>query len=280
MRRLFGFLYKYRAFLTFLFLELFSVWLIVQNNTYQGAKFFNSSNRIAANILSTSGGVSDYFNLKEVNEDLASENAELRRRLLQMNESLYDLNIRETTDEQVINKYDFQAAKVIQNSVKNLDNYMTINKGRKDNVQPGMAVISSKGAVGKVKNVSRNFSVITSILHGDVQVSSSVKRTSDLATVEWDGLDPSYARLQYVPRHVNLEIGDTIVTSGFNAVFPPNIPIGYITEFDVREDQPFYDVRIKLSVNFNQLSHVYLVTNNLKAEQDSLKVTTINGNDK
>lgn len=276
MRRLFLFLYKYRAFLTFLFLELVSVWLIVQNNTFQGAKFFNSSNRLAANVLSTSGGVSDYFNLGQVNQQLAEENAELRRKLFQMTESLYDLNVSEIKDEQVVNKYNFQTAKVIHNSIDNFDNYITINRGLRDNVESGMAVISSQGVVGKVKSVSRNFSVITSVLHGSVQISSTVKRTGDLATTKWNGIDPNFASLLHVPRHITLDVGDTIVTSGFNAVFPPGIVIGYITEFDLSEGQPFYDVKIDLAVDFNQLSYVYLVSNNLKNEQDSLLENSIN----
>lgn len=280
MRRLFLFLYKYRAFLTFLLLELFSAWLIVKNNTFQGAKFFNSSNSIAAGILSTSGGVSEYFGLKEVNQELAAENAELRREVSQLKQSVYDINVAEIRDAQVINKYYFQSAKVIHNTVDNFDNYITIDKGQKDGIEPGMAVISSKGIVGKVKNVSRNFSVITSVLHGSVKVSSTVKRTGDLATTQWDGLNPNEANLKHIPKHVILNVGDTIVTSGFNAVFPPNTPIGYISTFDIKDGKPFYDVKIDLAVDFNQLAFVYLVRNNLKAEQDSLLYVTKYGNDK
>lgn len=276
MRRLFLFLYKYRAFLTFSVLELFSIWLIVQNNSFQGAKFFNSSNQMAANLLSTSGGISDYFNLVDVNEELAAENAALRRKVSQLKESFYDINVREIKDGQVLNKYDFQSAKVNHNSVDNFDNYITINKGWKDGVESGMAVISTNGVVGKVRNVSRNYAVITSLLHGSVQISSTIKRTKDLATTKWDGLDPRKATLLHVPRHVVLNQGDTIVTSGFNAVFPEDIPIGFISEFDIRDGKPFYDVKIDLAVDFNQLSFVYLIKNNLKKEQDSLLNVTIN----
>ncbi|MEL7004617.1 MAG: hypothetical protein AAFN93_18060 [Bacteroidota bacterium] len=115
MRRLFLFLYRYRAFLTFLFFELFCSWLIVQNNSFQGAKFFNSSNQLAAGVLSTSGGISDYFGLKEVNQQLADENAVLRYQISQMKQSLYDINVGEDTDYEVLNKFNFQTAKVIQN---------------------------------------------------------------------------------------------------------------------------------------------------------------------
>jgi len=280
MRRLFLFLYRYRAFLTFLFLELFSGWLIVQNNTFQGAKFFNSSNRLAAGILSTSGGVSDYFGLKDVNLQLADENARLRHQISQMKQSLYDINVGEDRDYPVINKFDFQTAKVIQNSIFYYDNYITINKGSDDGVEPGMAVISSKGVVGKVKNVSRNYAVINSLLHGSVQISSMLKRTNDLATTKWDGVDPYQADLNFIPRHVELYIGDTVVTSGYNAVFPPNTPIGYIAKFDTKEGKPFHDVKIDLAVDFNQLSYVYLVKNNLREEQDSLMNIIRGVNDK
>lgn len=275
MRRLFLFLYRFRAFLTFLILELFSGWLIVQNNTFQGAKFFNSSNRLAANVLSTSGGISEYFGLKEVNLQLAEENAKLRHEVYQMKQRIYDINVAQRVGNQTINQFDFQTAKVIQNSVHNFDNFITINKGSYDGVEPGMAVISSKGVVGKVKNVSRNFAVINSLLHGSVQVSSMLKRTNDLATTKWNGVDPYKADLKFIPRHVILNIGDTVVTSGYNAIFPPNTPVGYVTAFDIKEGKPFYDVKIDLAVDFNQLSYVYLVKNNLKKEQDSLmNVTT------
>lgn len=276
MQLLFLFLYKYRAFFTFLFLELLCIWLIVQNNSYQGAKYFNSSNRFAASLLHTSDGISDYFTLGEVNQRLAEENAALRRKLEQYNQSVYDLNVRRRRDAQVIGKYDFIAAKVINNSTRRFDNYITINKGSKDGVTPDMAVIDGHGAVGKVKSVSRNFSVITSILHGDVLVSAKIKRTGDICTAKWDGLDPQKAELLYVPRHVDLQVGDTVTTSGYNAIFPEDVPVGYVEQFEVRDEALFYDVKISLATDLNQLSYVYLVKNNLKIEQDSVQNITIN----
>ena len=141
MRRLFQFLYQYRALLSFLFLELLCLWLIVSNNPYQGAKFFNSSNRYIGGLLQASNNVGEYFSLKSVNTKLADENAELKKRLSQLNQSLYNLHVREVKDIEIINKYDYLSAKVIKNSVRLSQNYITINKGRADGVEPGMAAI-------------------------------------------------------------------------------------------------------------------------------------------
>ncbi|ELR72648.1 Rod shape-determining protein MreC [Fulvivirga imtechensis AK7] len=280
MQRLFLFLYQYRAFLTFLFLEVVCSWLIIENNDYQGAKFFNSSNRIAAGLLQSSNNISDYFGLKGVNEQLARENAELKEKLESLNQSLYDTSyigpdsIVADIDSTVTHKYEFFSAKVINNSTRRFNNYITINKGKKHGVEPGMGVIGNDGVVGKVKTVSKHFAVITSILHGDVLVSTKVKRTGDLSTVKWGGVDPYVAELLYVPRHVNVQVGDTIVTSGYNAIFPEGVPVGLVKEVDLPEDALFYDITITLASDLNEISYVYLIRNKLRGEQDSLQINT------
>ena len=162
MERLFYFFYQYRAFFTFLVLELFAAWLIVKNNQYQSTKYFNSSNRLAANVIGTTQGIKEYFSLRKINTELADENAQLRTKLEQRNQSLYTLEVRERVDPKIINRFDFISAKVINNSVERFKNYITIDKGALDGISPGMAVISAAGAVGKVKSVSDHYAVLIS----------------------------------------------------------------------------------------------------------------------
>jgi len=274
MQRLFLFLYRYRAFLTFLALEVLCSWLIIENNTYQGAKYFNSSNRLAANILQTTNSVTAYFNLKNSNEDLVAENAELKTELRRLNQSLFNPEIDIVSDFTILNKYAYQRAKVINNSTRRFNNYITIDRGALDGIEPDMAVIGNDGVVGKVKATSDHFSVITSILHSDVLISSRIKRTGDLCTTKWGGKDPTLADVLYVPLHVSVEEGDTIVTSGFNAVFPEEIPVGVIKTFKAEDDDQFYDIDMELASDLNNLSYVYIVKNRLKIEQDSLETIT------
>ncbi|HTF19032.1 MAG TPA: rod shape-determining protein MreC [Chryseolinea sp.] len=271
MERLILFVYQNRAFFTFLFLELFCAWLIVQNNAYQGSKFFNSSNGLVAAMNSFSQGVRDYFMLSEVNRTLSEENALLKKKVSQQPITYVLPNNALLRDSSFINQYDFVSAKVVNNHVDMVKNFITINKGKDDGLEPGMAVISPLGVVGKVKLVSSHYGVVTSILHVDVMVSAVLKRTEHFGTVQWDGKDPDQVELHYIPPHVRPNVGDTVLTSGYNAVFPEGVMIGVISSVDLNKDALFYEIKVRLSQDFRKLSWVTVVKNNHHLEQDSLE---------
>lgn len=274
MERLFLFFYQYRAFFTFLFMEVICAWLIIENNHYQGARFFNSSSSIVASLNTFSQGVREYFLLRKINSTLAEENAVLRTRLEQMNQYQYALanNHPDSVklDSAVIKQYDFISAKVVANTVNRYTNFLTINKGADDGVEKGMAVISPLGIVGKVKTTSKHFSVVTSILHIDVQVSVVIKSSGYFGTVQWDGRDPDYVKLKFIPKHLNPVKGDTIVTSGYNAVYPEGIMVGVVDEVK-KDEKMYYDLTVKLSQDFRKLSYVEVVRSFLRHERDSLE---------
>jgi len=275
MERLLNFVYQYRAFFTFLLLELICAWMIVENNQYQSTKFFNSSNKLAANLIGISQGVREYFSLRVINAELAEENAKLRTQLEKRNQSLYTLEVREIKDPAIINAYEYVSAKVVNNSTSLFKNYITINQGRNAGIEPGMAVISSEGAVGKVKSVSDHYAVLISLLNIDENVSSVIKRTQHFGTAKWDGTNPRMINLMYVPRHVNPIVGDTIVTSGYNAIFPSGVLIGVIKEVNLKEEALFYDIKVELAQDFSKLAFVEIVKSNMKNERDSLEIKTI-----
>jgi len=272
MRRLFLLIYQYRAFFSFILLEVISFWLVIGNSTFQNAAFFNTSNNIVASIFGLRQGVYQYFNLVNENTNLAKENAFLRdlisRQKMQIEK--VDSTFSPTTDTTV--QYTYIPAKVINNSTRRSNNYITIDKGRKDGIQPGMGAISSFGVVGVVKTVSNHYSTLYSLLHGEVQVSSLLSRLGVLCTTKWDGVDPVYAKLLYIPRHVELMEGDTVTTSGYNAIFPEGIPIGWIKSFSIDENETFYDITVELSTDFQSLSYVYLIDNYYRQEKDSVEV--------
>jgi len=267
MERLFLFIYHYRAFFTFLTLEFICAWMIIDNNRYQGAQFFNSSNGFVANMNTFSQGVREYFSLRDINATLAHENAYLRGRLEAKNQARNNPGI--VTDSALIKNYDFVSARVVNNSVDRVTNFMTIDKGRGDGIQPGMAVISPEGVVGKVRVVSEHYAVVRSLLNIDMMVSASIKRTGHFGTVQWGGNDPDVVKFKFIPMHVKPVKGDTIVTSGYNAVFPEGILIGTIES--VEQKELFYDIDVKLTQDFRKISFVSVVRSHLKHEQDSLE---------
>jgi len=271
MERIFLFLYHYRAFFTFLVLELFCSWLIIENNQYQGASYFNSSNSFVANVNGFSQNVREYFSLREVNSMLAEENTRLRRSLEQKNRSLPEPQLGGQADSAIIKRFDFVTAKVVNNSVSRFTNFITINKGSNEGIVAGMAVISPQGIVGKVKMTSEHFSVVTSVLNIDIMISGVMKRTRYFGTVQWDGNDAEFTKLNFIPRHVDPQPGDTIVTSGYSGVFPEGILIGTLAEKNLRDGAPFYDLKVKLSQDFRRLTYVAVVKSNLLQELDSLE---------
>jgi len=275
MERLLKFIYEYRAFFTFLFLELTCAWLIVENNQFQSSAYFNSSNRTAAKVLGFSQGVREYFSLRTINRDLAEENAILRTALEQRNQRIFANQIPELKDSLISNPFEYIGAKVVSNSTQFYKNYITVNKGKLDGIEPDMAAISASGAVGKVKSVSDHFSVLISLLHTDEMVSCVVKNKDYFGTAQWDGTDARYTNLRYIPRHANPSVGDTVVTSGYNAIFPQGVLVGVIHSATLNEEAPFWNIQVALAQDFSRLSFVELVKSNLKQEMDSLENITI-----
>ncbi len=251
--------------------------MIVQNNGYQSAAFFNSSNYISGTILNFRNGIVDYLDLKEENDKLARENAALRQRLFmsEMTRLNQDHVYTSVLDPELAFQYEFETAEVINNSTRRFNNFITIDKGSLEGLKPGMGVIGSQGVVGKVKAVSSNFATVMSLLHADVMISSKLVDSNTFCTTEWDGKNPKQAMLMYVPRHIIVEKGDTVVTSGFNSVFPENVMIGVIDEVGLKDNAAFYDIVIDLSTDFSTLSKVYICKNSLREEKDSLEINSM-----
>lgn len=263
MRRLLDFLYKYRELGLFLILETLSIWLIIGYNRRYNASFFNSSNEWVASIEQQAALASDYLQLSQANERLRSENERLKQELLFLTQP--SVGEADTTQHFVVT-----AAKVIRNTYRRPINFMTIKGGENRNVQPGMAVIGAEGIVGQVKSVSENFATVYSLLHPNLLVSSTIKRTRTQATVQWDQAHYDRASLKYIPRHVQIKQGDTVVTSGYNSVFPPDVLVGTVEAYSVSDEDTFYEATLKLATDFTSLSHVYVIRDVLKQEKDSL----------
>jgi rod shape-determining protein MreC len=279
MQQLFQFIYRYRVFFLFILLESVSFWLIVKNNSYQSAAYFNSANYYAAKALGVSNAVTGYLNLQVVNADLAAENqrlhalltqAQLKQSVIQPPPARIDTSIY-TPDSAIAARFTFKVAKVINNSTDRFKNYLTIDKGSLDGIRPGMGVISATGVVGKVKACSEHFSTIVSLLHTEMMISSKVKRNGVFGTAKWQGTKPDIINLSYVPRHQSVNKGDTILTSEFNSTFIPGIMVGTVVRTQLKPTDVFYEIEVALSTNFGNLAYVYVIENELLEEQQELE---------
>jgi rod shape-determining protein MreC len=168
-------------------------------------------------------------------------------------------------------QYRYISAKVISNSVNKRNNYLILNKGYRQGADKEMAVITPQGVVGIVKEASENFCSVLSMLHSQTHISAKIKKYNQNGTVIWGGTDQYYGTLKDIPGHVLINIGDTIVTSGYSSIFPEGVVIGTIADYSLIEGNNFYLIKIKFSVDYNQLVYVEVVTNLLKGEVDKIK---------
>ncbi len=269
MQNLVAFLWKYLTVIVFLLLYFFSIGLIVQDSNFQRRAMVSTANEFSGSTLQKWDDISGYFNLKAKNEYLARHNA----LLLNRDPSSYIItsDTMFTTNDSLYRKqYSYQMAKVISNSTGKQNNYLLINKGKNQGVLPDQAVLSPLGIVGIVKDVSENFSSVLSMLHSDARISSKVLRNGYVGTVVWDGKDYRFGKLIDIPYHLEIKIGDTVVTSGYSTVFPENVQIGTIQEIKPNINDNFYDLKVKFFTDFNKISEVYIVKNHFKSEIDSL----------
>jgi rod shape-determining protein MreC len=290
MRNLFAFIFRFRGFLAFLLLEILCGYLIVQNNSYQGASFYNSANIYAGRLLEFQNEISDYFRLVEVNRALVDENRRLQQSLTTIMTSgkldnmpaIPDSAYRVKPDSAMLARqrldttgmvrtFAFIPGKVIKNSIRLVNNHLLLNIGEADGVKPGMGVISNNGVIGKVKATSAHYATVTSLLHSRTLMSAKIQRSNTMGTIKWDGSNYRMANLDFIPPHIQPRKGDTIITSGYNSIFPEGVVIGRIASFVQEPNQSFYTIRVRLAPDFANLSYVYVIKNTDREERDALE---------
>jgi len=275
MRNLIQFLMKHSYWLVLLIYLAVGFVMLFNYNPYHRSVYMGSSNKISGEIYKLSAEITSYFDLREVNSDLLTKNINLQKRILQLEEQLKKTTaakmIDDTSKTSIFKKYNFITAQVINNNVSHLQNYITLNKGRLDGLEPEMGVVDHNGIVGIVSSVSDHFAVVISLLNPKIKLSAKLKNNNFFGSVVWDGKSPEFAILEELPRHVRFNKGDTLITSGYSAVFPEGIIIGYLEEKQNTQNDGSTPIKVRFSTHFDQLSFVQVITNNLQKEQRKLE---------
>ena len=271
MRTLLRFIQKYSNLLLFLLFETIAITFIVQNTSFQRSKLVGLNRQVSGYLFSKVDGAREYLSLKEVNQQLAYENLELRNKLeqfsLQMDSAIVINEFRSPF------RYFYVPSRIIHNSVYKQYNYITLDKGKKQGVFRDMGVISDQGLVGIVLESSNNYATVIPIINRDFRLSVKIKSNNYAGILQWDGESPLLAILTEIPYHVSILDGDTILTSGFSSIFPEGIEVGKIESYSLDKGN-FYDIRVKLSTEFQSLFHVNVIRNYRQEEQLNLEDRT------
>ncbi|MDR2469133.1 MAG: rod shape-determining protein MreC [Tannerella sp.] len=272
MQKLLEFLFSKRHWLVFILCEVISFVLLYRYNAYQRNIFLGSAHTAIGYVSSVSATVLSYIQLREENKLLNERNGLLELEVLDLEQQLEtlrseQLSYDEALPDSLMRQYQYISARVVNNSVSRLSNYITINKGAKDGIQPDMGVVSTRGVVGIVSTVDEHFSVVISLLNPKSKLSCKLKGRDYYGMLSWDGRDTQYAHLGELPNHVEFQKGDTVVTSGFSAIFPPGIRVGTIVEMDNSHSQSFYSLKVKLATDFQRLKNIRVIRNLLQQER-------------
>ncbi len=268
MQQILFFFIRNKNFLLFILLFSISVFLTIQSHSYHKNKFVNSSNYITGSIYSLKNDITGYFNLRKENKLLVEENVRLRKHLEAYKEIAFSQNV----DTSSLNyKYKFVSAKVINNSFSRTKNKLTLNKGSRDSLQLDMGVITSKGVVGIIDNVSNKYSTVQSILNTNSQVNAKLKNSKHFGSLVWNTEDPNTVQLIDIPRLTPVSIGDTIITGGKSTIFPEGILIGTVLDFSQTEDKNSLLLNIQLFNDMTNLEHVFIIKNNDALEIKNLE---------
>lgn len=272
---LINFIVKYSKWFVLIFYIVISSILLFNNNPYQHHIYLTSANAVSSTLYEGANNVSSYFNLREINESLQYQNSSLELEVLKLRAQLQHYEEKYSIDSMGLptwlSQFDYIHAHVINNSTNKPHNYITINKGMKDGIMPEMGVLDQNGVVGIVNVVGENSARIISILNSNIKLSCKIKGTKDIGSLIWDGVNPTIANLEELPRHSVFKKGDTVVTTGYSSAYPADIPIGTILSEKGFDDGNTYVIKVKLATDFTKLSTVKIVVNNMKAELDSLE---------
>lgn len=271
MRNLLEFLAKYNHWFVFLLLEVVSAVLLFRYNTYQGSVWVSTANAVVGKVYEWNSAVESFFSLTRVNKELSVRNFYLERQVSQLGR-LYGELTRDTTFVErnglkLLSQYKLIQAKVIDNTLDNPYNLMTIDRGGLDGVKPDMGVACGNGIVGIVFLVSDHYSVVMPVLNGKSRISCTIRNRGYVGYLQWYGGDPSVAYVEDIPRHARFRKGDWVETSGYSSIFPAGVLVGKIVQVYNSRDGLSYRLKVQLTTNFGDLRDVYVISDNTVAER-------------
>ena len=278
MQTLLKFILRYGNFLLFLLLEVAAFLLVVWSNAYPRSSALSTANRLVAWQYEIVAEVTGYFGLKGVNERLAAENAALRSQMENNGQMPGCAGVpacylaQDSAVSMMRGKVVYREGKVVQMTMNNMRNYLTINRGEEDSVYEGMGVRNEEGAVGIVATVGKHYAVVLPLINIETHLSCRFLKNDYIGTLQWDGRDTRFAELADVATHLEVNVGDTIVTSGLSTSFPVGVPVGVVEECRLEEGASYYTVRVRLATDFRRLRYIEVIDNEDVEEIQGLRI--------
>lgn len=257
MKKISQFIYNIKEYLILALLIIISLFFIFSNDNSQ-VRFFRA---IALSMFgSVQSGLSSIPNvfelqqenklLREGNIRLSNENSNLKESKLENIRLTKLLNFKERTG------LSFSSARIVNKTLIQTRNMITLNVGENDSVYINMPVITDAGLVGKIVSTSKNYSIAQILYNKDMRITVKVQRSRVDGILSYDGI--ANLSVANIPKSADVVEGDVIITSEYSNIFPSGIPVGTVTELG-NLDNLFKKVAITPLVNFETLEDVFIL---------------------
>lgn len=262
MRNLWNFIVQYQVILVFLLLQGLAISWFVSSHGYPRGAWV----RLALDCESAwQGQINEWRHrteLSDQNFQLLEENARLRS------------SMGTPSSIQLAKRSQFTAAEVIRATWTQNQNYFILDRGKEQGVQVGQGVITNGGALGKILETTNDYSIGIPLIHNQIDWSARIGATGAIGRLKWDGVDPTAGMLFDIPRSAEFSPGDSVITTGFQGVFPPNLLFGIVANDEAPFDGEFLSVPVNWVVDFQSLRYVQLAktkdTNQINSLQNTV----------
>lgn len=271
MRNIIRLIQKYNNLLLFLLLQVIALFFLFSwRNSYHHTIYLSASNNVVGSLYKTNNDILEYFKLEEINDELKAENSKLKQSLYNFVDSAeIHLAYQGLLDEQ---QFIVRPVNVISSQFKQRENYLVIDKGKKDSVVSNMGIVGTKGVIGIVLNSSTNYASILPIINSNFQLAIRHRRSKSFGMLLWNEKNNwKTAVVEDVPEYVKVHTGDIFESSGASGIFPAGILIGKVLKTEKIPASQFQRVYLNLYEDFSSLSVAYVVDNKYQHEMLIIK---------
>jgi rod shape-determining protein MreC len=210
--------------------------------------------------------VGDYFKApfkrmllrEEENTQLKAELSRMLKEQQAYHEALLEnKRLRKLLDLKETERRYVTTAHVIGKNTEQWSNTVIIDKGLSDGVMKDMIAVTDQGLAGKISGVSQSYSYL--LLMVDINFSTAVRGQESRTEGIVSGTGFRKCQLKYVPYEEKVNIGDIIITSGLDELFPQGIPVGRVSQVNNKISGFFQEIEVQPFVDSSKIEAVVII---------------------
>ena len=257
MKKFGAYIFDLKEYLVLSFLVVISLILIFSNDNIQIRFLRAAAISSFGTVQSGLSAIPNVFELEKENKSYRETNIRLSNDIASLKEAkLENIRLTKMLNFKDKNTLGVVGAKIINKSLLQTRNTITLNVGESDSVHVNMTVITDDGLVGRIVATSKSYSIAQILYNKDLRITVKIQRNRLDGILSYDGVNN--LMVSNIQKNADVQAGDIIITSEYSNMYPPGIPIGTVVEVG-NLDNLFKKVVVVPLVNFSILEEVFVL---------------------